>query len=583
MTYSRIVGVVGFLSCLLLLRGAPCLAVEDNPNWGRPMGLGVTPVLPADASGPARAGAPGRIEEVKFDPKNVLFVTTTSTRFEWGKYGLIVSQRLPVERELLVVRGAGGQVLNAQQLDDATCLVETGYAWVTVEANAGLIVKAKQVLAVDLLALFKAGYHAQVRGCHLAADAQGGFGVFPTDDEAFEGQSRPFMEFWYRLKPGQELWLSFFPQQPPPDSKAGDDAAANKGLPPGVPVPGPEVLRLANVAAYFHNAAQMRDIRASQDITGQLYRDGGKADFNLTNTLTAPLSVTLKWDAPGWKVSPTEAKLSAESGAKAQASFTFAPANPAGSGGAAGPAPRLLATYDTASLDGKPAPQTHLFAFPVNESTEVPRLPALGGLDAVADALKDQPPRVVATEGNDYVETRRPDGTDPREPKLRLARGKGDISAEIRLAVAGDSLAFHAKVADPRCTPEIPQWSGGNIGIAGVDFYVSKPGSRQVRQFHFRALSPTGEKTLIFNENGSKAGEPTYPCKIVALKPFGYEVHALIPLKDCLLDSAADPFLFDVALLTKEQFSLLYTGDPVRCAYRNNRYFGMAVGQAGGK
>lgn len=571
---------------LIFLRPGLCPAADDNHNWGRPTGLGTFPCLPTDMTADSRTTAPCRVEEIKFDKSRALLVTTTGSRLEWGRYSIILSQRLPTEREVVVVRGVGGPIQSVEQIDDSTCHIESGYAWVTMQGNSNVIIKAKLAISIDLLALFKAGYQVQQKGCHLAVDTQGGFGSFATDDEAFVGQSRPFCEFWYRLKAGQELWLSIFPQQPPPDPKAVSEsmsasiATIRKILPPNTAVPSSDVLRLVNVGAFLHNAAAIQTLRGNQDITGLLYQSGGTVTFRQVNPLKTALPVTLKWHAPGWNVTPSEARLSPEGGTEAQVTFTLSPVEregPGVSGSATGPLPSLRVTCDATRSGGNPVPQTHVFAMPVNATTAVPRLPALPGLDAMVEALKDQRPRVIGSESDEFIETRRSEGASGHEPQLRLARGPGPSSAEVRLALTGDRLALHARVADPRCLPEVSQWSGGSFGIAGIDFYVSSSAGTQIRQFHFRALSPAGDKALIFNENGQKVGDANFPCRIVAVKPFGYEVHALIPLKDCLLEPDAEQFLFDVALLLRDQYRLLYTGDPTRCAYRNNRYFGMAI------
>ena len=71
------------------------------------------------------------------------------------------------------------------------------------------------------------------------------------------------------------------------------------------------------------------------------------------------------------------------------------------------------------------------------------------------------------------------------------------------------------------------------------------------------------------------------------LKPFGYEVHASIPLSECLLDPDTDEFLIDMAVVAppqpdeQAQFTLLFTGPPARCAFRNNLYYALAA--VGGK
>ena len=189
--------------------------------------------------------------------------------------------------------------------------------------------------------------------------------------------------------------------------------------------------------------------------------------------------------------------------------------------------------------------------------SSVPRLGALKDLDAVRDALKGLAPQTV--------------------------RQAGKPVGDLRIAVAGDHLAVLARSFDPRCRPDAPEWKGCNL-----DVYVAKPGKRTVRQFVFFATSPKGEGRLEPYELGKKRTAADFPWRVVPVKPCGYEVHALIPLSECLLEPGAGEFLVDMAVVAppepgeKPQFTLLYTGAPNRCAYRNNRYYALAVVEEGG-
>ncbi len=580
---------------------------EPNYCWWRPTCLGLAPSLTATAGMALGPVAKLRVEEITPKEKSTI-VTTTGSRVEVG-WLLLCSQRLPVERDRLVVLGIG-PVASVERIDDFTCQMEGGYASLTYQGDSVLIIKAKLDVTIDLLVVFKPEYQAQVKGGILAMDAEGGFGIFATDDGAFQGQKRPtfwgslgmsfgerdaagraqfcrtgkakaadgtiaqgpqwqkdFGELSYRLKTGQELWLAIFPPQPPPTGEAFgaavgkpdnpyEDAPVDRAkLSPAeyeayrqkkserynrfTPYPGNEILRLVNPAAFLHHAGLQRDLR-TQTIVGPLYRNGGSISFRQTNALKVPLPIALKWDAPGWQVSPPAVALTPEPNAVAEATFTFGPSP-------AGPPPKLLVTYELPGVDGKAFTQTQVFAMPVNETTAVPRLPALDGLDAVARALKDQPPRLIRAENQDL--------------------------AELRLAVAGDRLAVSALVRDDRCRPDIPQWTH-----AIFDVYLSRPGSTQIRQFSFQPSSPKGDQIIIFNENGRKCGDAQFPARVVAAQPAGYEVHALIPLQDGLLTADTDRFLLDAAVVAgRGTFNLLYTGEPGRCAYRNNRYFALAL------
>lgn len=623
--------------------GSTCLAADENFCWWRPTSLATArPEKPDPGAAP---GPAARIESVKVEPGGVSLTTTAAT-FDLG-WPLVCAQRIPSPRDIAVLHFGHGVLLSVERIDDYTCQLEYATASVTFLGDSVIVIKPKVDMDVNLLLMFKPDYQAQQKGAVLALDRSGGVGVSVTNEDSFISQKRPafwgnyalsfnatpaglphferngkapgpdgkvavgpkwqpdFGEVCYRLKAGQEIWVSIFPAQAPLETQAYIDAVgkranpfeeafpSSKDLPPAEyavarakkidkmnaydPHPAEEISRFVSVPLFFHEAAMRRDIRSNFELSANLYRSGGTASFKQTNPFKTPLPITLKWDAPGRKVTRAEVKLAPEPGATAEAAFTFGPA-PANA-----PTPRLLATYEVTGPDGKPRTQTHVLAAPANETTEVPRIAALKDLDALVAALKDQPPRIVRGEGQGFTDKPAEQATPGPDVLQRIAPVIGDSSAEVRLAVAGDCLAFHARVADPRCTPEVPAWSGKEFGMAGIDLYVSAPGSTRVRQFHFQALSPKGEKNLIFNENGHKAGDPTYLCRVVPLTPSGYEIHALIPLKDCLLEPGVSEFLVDVALLLKSQFRLMYTGDPVRCGYRNNRYFAKAAVTPAGK
>jgi len=188
------------------------------------------------------------------------------------------------------------------------------------------------------------------------------------------------------------------------------------------------------------------------------------------------------------------------------------------------------------------------------QQISVPRLGKLKDLNAVLDALKKLPPETV--------------------------RAGDKAVAELRMGLAGDHLAVLVRSFDPRCRADAAEWKGCN-----VDVYVAKPGERTVRQFVFFATSPKGKGRLEAWQLGKKRETPEFPWRIVPMKPFGYEVHALIPLSICLLDPEVGEFLVDMAVVAptepgeKPKFSLLFTGPYARCAFRNNRYYALAVVQ----
>jgi hypothetical protein len=80
-----------------------------------------------------------------------------------------------------------------------------------------------------------------------------------------------------------------------------------------------------------------------------------------------------------------------------------------------------------------------------------------------------------------------------------------------------------------------------------------------------------------------------FPWRIVPVEPAGYEVHALIPLSELLLEPDVEQFLLECAVVAavgsakNGTFTLLYTVDPGPGAFQNNRQYALAVveGEAG--
>ena len=225
-------------------------------------------------------------------------------------------------------------------------------------------------------------------------------------------------------------------------------------------------------------------------------------------------------------------------------------------GQAAEERPPMVVSYRTASgPDGKCAYEGKS-SHELLPRIAVPRLGKLKGLDAVRDALRGLAPETV--------------------------RAGDRVVGELRLGVAGEFLACHLRSHDPRCRADAPEWEGCN-----VDVYVATPGSRTVRQFVFFATSPKGEGRVEPYELGKKRETADFPWRVVPIKPFGYEVHALIPRSECLIGPDADEFLVDMAVVAppkpgeKPQFTLLFTGEVTRWAYRNNRYYALAAVEEG--
>jgi len=202
-----------------------------------------------------------------------------------------------------------------------------------------------------------------------------------------------------------------------------------------------------------------------------------------------------------------------------------------------------------------------LTTHPLLPQITIPRLGELSGLDAVRDALKDRTAEIV--------------------------RAGDRTVGELRLGVAAGCLAVHLRSHDPRCRADTKKWSRPadekKWKGCNVDLYVSKPGGRTVRQFVFFAAGVKDRGRVEVYQLGRKQATPKFQWRIVPFNPFGYEVHALIPLSELLLEPKAQRFLFDMAVVVpprqgeKAQFTLLYTGDPNRCAFKNNRYYAQGV------
>ena len=143
--------------------------------------------------------------------------------------------------------------------------------------------------------------------------------------------------------------------------------------------------------------------------------------------------------------------------------------------------------------------------------------------------------------------------------------------AELRLSIAGDHLAVHARVSDPGCQPDAASWEG-----AALDLYVSRPGTRLIRQFVFRPNSPLGPGQLTAHENGDELTGVTASWRIVSMEPFGYEVQALVPLADAALELDVQTFLLDCGLTLRARdedpgrFVLLYTQRPGTGAFSSS-------------
>ena len=172
---------------------------------------------------------------------------------------------------------------------------------------------------------------------------------------------------------------------------------------------------------------------------------------------------------------------------------------------------------------------------PERATFAVPRLKAME-LAAVPEALKGLAPQVIYS--------------------------NADKASEVRLAIAGDSLAVHVIVYDKECVGPQDQWPAGgtDLYVTGLDNLVDLGETDHglgtgkvplVKQVCFPAKA-TGEggKVKICQ------GLPEYsdqlvdlPYAVRPLTPAGYEVTALIPLKRLGVKDDAGEFLFEQSVL----------------------------------
>ena len=277
----------------------------------------------------------------------------------------------------------------------------------------------------------------------------------------------------------------------------------------------------------------------------------GVLKVNVANTGRVPAKVTLTVHAPeAYRISPTEQVVEMAAGAHKTAELTVERA--ASFKGEVLPSFKVDWAATFALRDGTAHVTRGEVTCDALTRIRIPRLGTLKDLDAARDALAKLSPQTV-----------------------RMA---GKPVGDLRVAVAGDYLGVFARSLDSRCRPDAPEWTGCNL-----DVYVAKPGERTVRQFVFFATSPKGDRRLEAWEFGKKRTAADFAWRVVPIQPSGYEVHALIPLSECLLEPEMEEFLVDMAVVAapepgeKAQFALLFTGASDRCAFRNNRYYALAV------
>lgn len=136
-----------------------------------------------------------------------------------------------------------------------------------------------------------------------------------------------------------------------------------------------------------------------------------------------------------------------------------------------------------------------------------------------------------------------------------------DKLAELRLAVAGDALAVHLRVADRQCAGPQEKWTGGS-----ADLYIANPANVGrvkhnedgpiVRQVVFQAVKPKDEARVTVRQYTMDEknvvipwkADGDFPYNITPLEPYGYELKALIPLSQIVLAKDSKEFLLECAV-----------------------------------
>lgn len=191
--------------------------------------------------------------------------------------------------------------------------------------------------------------------------------------------------------------------------------------------------------------------------------------------------------------------------------------------------------FDLNDLQHYPALRPSGAAAPERPQLTIRRLQALT-LDTLATALANEPPQAIWANQTQV--------------------------AELRLAVAGDALAVHAKVRDAQCRGPQETWPGGSL-----DLYVANPvnvgrvlhntDGPIVRQVVFQAVPPQeGAQAMVkqFTFDAKNQVVPwetrgEFPWRIAPAEAFGYELTALIPLSYLVLTGESTGFLLECAVV----------------------------------
>lgn len=173
------------------------------------------------------------------------------------------------------------------------------------------------------------------------------------------------------------------------------------------------------------------------------------------------------------------------------------------------------------------------------------------------------------------------------EPSLAIWENQARI-ADVRLAVAGESLAVLATVRDGQCAGPREAWKGGSFELcvanpANIARVKHNEDGPVVRQVAFPAVqSKEGQGIVVkqFTMDEKNVVVPWeveggFESRVVPFEPFGYELRALIPLDLLVLKPDSPEFLLECAVFasadpgTKPAYSRMFATRQDAGAFRD--------------
>ncbi|MBI3987473.1 MAG: hypothetical protein HY343_11165 [Lentisphaerae bacterium] len=130
-----------------------------------------------------------------------------------------------------------------------------------------------------------------------------------------------------------------------------------------------------------------------------------------------------------------------------------------------------------------------------------------------------------------------------KQPAHEIKKGEQKL-AELRFALAGDSLALDARVWDPKITRRDPMWEGSCLEVFG-----SMPGTTTVGQVFLAPAGSNAPAAGARSVKGKIEPEPQIRAQSAPAEG-GYTLQALIPLSLLAVDGAAEGCLLEFQLTT---------------------------------